>query len=201
MLDLQQRSIFRSVFFDIPEYQCLSLYPAYSRTSNWNWVGRCFNLGCPTAMGVARIFFGGGDTCSKKFSKNSQRIFKKYSNNVRKIFQKIFKTFKNFLTKIAKMHYFRLVFSLFNQAWGQFLRVWTKKAISRKFFTKFSKMFKNFLNKIEKLHYFSSFFTKFKKLCVNFLRVWTKNRIYWKFWENFRNFRKFFLRELRKCII
>ena len=81
-------------------------------------------------MGVARIYFRGGDTFSKKFSKNSKRIFKKYSNNFPKNFQKIF---KDFLKKIAKMHYFRLVFSQFNQALGQFLRVWTKKIIYWKF--------------------------------------------------------------------
>ena len=70
-------------------------------------------------MGVARIFSGGGHFF-KKISKYSQRIFKKYSNNIPKNFQKIVKRFskifKNFLKKIAKMHYFRLVFSQFNQA-------------------------------------------------------------------------------------
>ena len=94
--------------------------------------------------GRSQDFFRGGGTL---FQKIFQKILKEFSKNVQIIFQKIFKkiskTFKNFLMKIAKMHYFRLVFSQFNQAWGQFLRVWTKNAISRKFS-------KNFLQKIVK---------------------------------------------------
>ena len=58
-----------------------------------------------TSTGVARIFFGGGNTFSKNLSKNSQKIFKKYSNIFSKNFQKIFKKLKfflNFRKNIAK---------------------------------------------------------------------------------------------------
>ena len=44
------------------------------------------------AMGVARSFFGGGDTI-KQYSKNFVKIFKKFE----KIFQKYSKKFKNYL--------------------------------------------------------------------------------------------------------
>ena len=96
------------------------------------------------------------------------------------------------------MHYFRLVFSQFNQAWGQFLRVWTKNAISRKFLRKFWKIFKSFRKKIAKIHYCSRFFTKFKKLCVNFWRVWTKNAISRRFFRKFSKIVKFFLQKIAK---
>ena len=109
-------------------------------------------------MGVARIFFGGGNTFSKKFSKNIQQIFKKYSKkilknsknfkNIQKIFQKFSKKFRKFLIiflrKLLKMDYFSLVFSQLNKARGQFLRVWMKSAICRKFLRKFSKIFSKF---------------------------------------------------------
>ena len=39
------------------------------------------------------LFSGGGNTFSKKFSKNFQKIFKKFSKNYSKIFQKISKIF------------------------------------------------------------------------------------------------------------
>ena len=48
-------------------------------------------------MGVARIFFGGGNTFSKNFSKNIQKIFK----NIQKI-QKIFKKISKIFKKISK---------------------------------------------------------------------------------------------------
>ena len=105
-------------------------------------------------------FFWGGTLFQKilkKFSKNIQKTFKK----IQKIFkntQKISKNFKKystdfrkflkiFLRKMLKMHYFSIVFSQFNKARGQFLRVWTKNATCRKFLRKF---WKNFLKKIVK---------------------------------------------------
>ena len=72
-----------------------------------------------------RDFFGGGNTFSKKFSKNSHKIFKKLSKNIpknskniqkfSKKFSKIFKKgskkfwkiLKNFLKKFPKMYYFQ----------------------------------------------------------------------------------------------
>ena len=54
-------------------------------------------------MGVARIFFsGGGNTFSKKISKNSQKIFKKISKNCSKKFKKYSKNFKKFSKKFKK---------------------------------------------------------------------------------------------------
>ena len=97
-------------------------------------------------MGVARNFFGGNT-----FSKNSQKIlknFQKYSKNIQtisKIFKKILKNFKKFqkiiIRKVLKVHNFSRVFSQFNKARGQFLRVWAKNSNCRKFLRKFSKVF------------------------------------------------------------
>ena len=104
----------------------------------------------PFTHGRSQDFFsgGGGETL---FQKNFQKILKKYSKNIQKIlknsknFQKysknIWKIFKNFLKKFAKNAYFSIVFSQFNEATGQFLRVWTKNAICRKFLRTFSKIF------------------------------------------------------------
>ena len=67
-------------------------------------------------MGVARFFSGGGvggNTFSKNFSKNSQKILKKFSKNSNKIqiiSKKILKKFKkileNFEKNFLKMDYF-----------------------------------------------------------------------------------------------
>ena len=65
-----------------------------------------------------------------------------------KISKNVRKCLKVFLRKLLKIHYFRNVFSQFTNAWGQFLRVWTKNAICRKFLRKLSKIFKSYLNKI-----------------------------------------------------
>ena len=53
-------------------------------------------------MGVARIFSGGGNTFSKKISKNSQKIFKKFSKNIPKNSKK-FKKFQKILKNIRKI--------------------------------------------------------------------------------------------------
>ena len=127
-------------------------------------------------MGVARIFSGG-----EHFFKNCQKIFKKFSKN----FQKISKIFKIFFTKIAKMHYFSIVFSQFNMAWVQFFTFGRKTKFAGNLWENFRKFSNVFLPKLLKMDYFSRFFTKFKKPCVNFLRVWTKNEIVGKFWEIF----------------
>ena len=106
--------------------------------------------------GRSQDFFRGGDNISKKISKNSQKYsknfqkifkkfskkfkkFQKYSKNFKKFlknFQKYFKKFskilKNFLKKIAKNAFICIVFSQFNEARGQILRVWTKNAICQK---------------------------------------------------------------------
>ena len=102
----------------------------------------------------------------KKFSKNFQnifknfqkiqkisKIFKKYSKNFKKI-SKIFRIFLQiFLRKLLKIRYFSIIFSKFIMARCQFLRVWTKNAISKKTLSKFSEIFR----KIVKMHYISSF--------------------------------------------
>ena len=83
------------------------------------------------------------------------------------------------------MHYFSIVFSQFNKAWGQFLRVWRKNAIFRKFLRKFSKIFKKIIKKIANKHYFSRFFRKFKKLCVNFFARLDEKDNLLEIFENF----------------
>ena len=54
-------------------------------------------------MGVARIFFRRGETLSKKFSKNIQKILEIFLKNLQKIFYKIFKKIQNFFLKIYKI--------------------------------------------------------------------------------------------------
>ena len=55
------------------------------------------------AMGVARIFFrGGGNTFSKIFSKNSQKIFKKLTKNIQNYSKKIFLISKKFQKNFGK---------------------------------------------------------------------------------------------------
>ena len=74
-----------------------------------------------------------------------------------------------------------------NKPCVRFLRVWTKKPISRKTFRKPSK---NLIRKLRNMHYFNRFFTKFNKACIIYLRVWTKNTSNWKLAENVRKFWK-----------
>ena len=68
-------------------------------------------------MGIARIFFLGGNT----FSKNSQKIFNKYSKNFQKYSKNFKNSQKNFQKKFAKNALFSIVFSQFSEARGQFL--------------------------------------------------------------------------------
>ena len=62
-------------------------------------------------MGVARIFFRGGNTFQKKF----QKILKKFFKNCVKILKKISTFKKNFLRKLRKIYYFRIFFKKFNK--------------------------------------------------------------------------------------
>ena len=60
------------------------------------------------------------------------------------------------------------VFSQFNKACGQVLRLWTKNAIYRKVVRGFSTIFKSFLRILLKRHYVSIFSKQVNKLCVSF---------------------------------
>ena len=51
----------------------------------------------------------------------------------RKFLRKFSKILKNFLKKIEKMHYFRLVFSQFNQAWVNFSAFGRKTQLGENF--------------------------------------------------------------------
>ena len=83
-------------------------------------------------MGLARIFFGGGNTFSKNISKKLKKI-KKIFKNIQKISKNFRKFLKIFLRKLLKMHYFSIVFSQFNEARAQFLRVWIKTQFAQGF--------------------------------------------------------------------
>ena len=87
-----------------------------------------------TSMGVARIFFRGGGTISKKFSKNVVKnfvkILKKFAKifkKIQKFFKKISKIFKNFqkyfFIKMLKIDFLSIFFKKFNKPSIQFLRV------------------------------------------------------------------------------
>ena len=97
-----------------------------------------------TSHGRSQDFFGGEGTLSK----NIQIFSKKYFRQFLKIF----------LRKLLKMQYVSIVFSQFNNAWGQLLRDWTKNAM-QEIFEKHSKIFKGFLRKLRKKDYFIRFFT------------------------------------------
>ena len=94
-------------------------------------------------MGVARIFFQGGEHFSK--------IKKDFLRKLRKMqYFRIwnFRKFsENFLRKSGKMHYFSIFFKKFNKACINFLCVWTKNTICCKFWENF---LENFLKKIAK---------------------------------------------------
>ena len=105
-------------------------------------------------MGVARIFFGGGETFSKKVSKNIQKIFKNIQKKFKNFFKKFLTFSKNFQTnffiKMLKIDFLSIFFKKFNKPSIQFLRVWTKNAYSLEILRKFSKFLKRFLKKIAK---------------------------------------------------
>ena len=77
-------------------------------------------------MGVARIFFGGGEhffkKIFKKFLKNMQKIFKKFSKKFQK-FQKIFKKCKKNFKKYSK------IFKKFWKILKNFLKKFPKNAL------------------------------------------------------------------------
>ena len=117
---------------------------------------------------TGRIFFGGGNTFSKKFWKNCVnnfvKIFKKFAKNLQKYskkIQKIFKKFlkfsknfqKNFFIKMLKID-FLSIFSknLTNPAFN-FCAFGRKTHILWKFRENFRKLWKDFLRKLQKMHY------------------------------------------------
>ena len=108
------------------------------------------------AMGVARIFFGGGT----HFQKNFKKYSKKFVKNFVKIFNKVAKNFQKYSKKLKK-----------------FLKKFLK--FSKNFH-------KNLFTKMLKIHYFSIFFKKVNKPCVQFLRVWTKSTNSLKILKRFR---------------
>ena len=115
----------------------------------------------------------------KKFLK----IFSKISKNLWKIF-------KNFLKKFAKMHYFSIVFSQFNEARRQVLWVWTKTAICRKFLKKVSYVSQENCEKCINLADFSQNFRKYALIFGGFGR---KRQFIGNFEKIFENFERFSL--------
>ena len=86
-----------------------------------------------------------------KISQIQHSIFARLDEKRHYLKEILEKIFKMFLKKIAKMHYFSILFTKFHKAIIPFLRVWTKNdASSKKFLRKFSKILKNFVQKIAK---------------------------------------------------
>ena len=129
----------------------------------------------PWEHGRSQDFFrGGGNTFSKKFSKNFQKnckkfskIFKKSSNifkknfkNFQKIFKKISlqtKFWKTFFRKLRKMHYFSIFQKNFNKPCVNFFPFGRKTQIVGKFW---ENLLKIFIKKLTKMNYFSIFFNR-----------------------------------------
>ena len=118
------------------------------------------------------------------FQKNFQKICIKDSIIFQKNLKKFRKFLKIFLRKMLKMDYFRIVFSQFNNARGQFLRVWTENAICRK-------IKKKFVRKLQKciiLAYFSKNLTNPALLFCAFGRKWQFIGNFEKISEKFEKF-------------
>ena len=88
-------------------------------------------------MGVARIFFLGGELFFKKFSKKFPKIFKNLLKNC-----------KNFPKNFLK--YSKNIFQNFNKPSIQLLRVWMKRLFAGNLCENFRKFWKIFLIKLRK---------------------------------------------------
>ena len=151
-------------------------------------------------MGVARIFFRGGETL---FQKNFVKIFKKFAKNFQKyskIFLKISKKIsKRFLYKNAKNWIFWTYFSknLTNPTFN-FCAFRRKTLFAWNFWENFPKNYKKCVQKIAKNGFLIIFIEKFNKPSIQFLRVWTKNTNPLEILRKFSKMLKRFLKKIAK---
>ena len=97
-------------------------------------------------MGVDRIFFGGGNTFSKNFSKNSQKTFKKYSKNFLKYSKNISKYFRKFLKIFLRKLQKRIVLAYFSKNLTNHALIFYAFGRKRQCIGNFEKIFENFKN-------------------------------------------------------
>ena len=84
-------------------------------------------------MGVARIFFGGGEHFFKKFSKNIPKIFKKYSKKFQRTFKEYSKNIQEIFKKYSKK--FQKIFQQHSKSFRKFLKIFLRKLLKTHYFS------------------------------------------------------------------